>query len=105
MERGWGRVVSAFFVTQNMFPAESSAADEGSDHAAPASRVLDFFADLKKPAVTEEKLLSPQDSDYRHGGVDTGLQLVTTNSRSEQSTVDDGVSSDPHGLRAKSEVY
>ncbi|KAI4298722.1 hypothetical protein L6164_032246 [Bauhinia variegata] len=84
-------------------------------------RVVDFFADRNKSSSTpsdhddhrrhvktatagisvkkeNSHLEPPHKSDL---DVNTGLQLLTANTKSEQSTVDDGVSSDAEDKRAK----
>ncbi|KAJ6338769.1 hypothetical protein OIU76_008261 [Salix suchowensis] len=73
---------------------------------------MDFFADRKHGADHMMTIISNNtDHDLKDSGspaglelsVNTGLNLLTTNSSSEKSTVDDGVSSKMEDRRAKSE--
>ncbi|KAJ6686884.1 hypothetical protein OIU79_016596 [Salix purpurea] len=73
---------------------------------------MDFFADRKHGADHMMTILANNtDHDLKDSGspaglelsVNTGLNLLTTNSSSEKSTVDDGVSSKMEDKRAKSE--
>ncbi|GAB4826552.1 WRKY Transcription Factor [Ancistrocladus abbreviatus] len=86
-------------------------------------RVVDFFSDNKKRCRDVVDGDGDGDGDGGGGGgggvkrensdntalrssldVNTGLHLLTTNTRSDQSTVDDGVSSDVEDRRAKNEL-
>ncbi|KAJ6390210.1 hypothetical protein OIU77_024431 [Salix suchowensis] len=74
---------------------------------------MDFFADRKHGADHMMTIISNNtDHDLKDSGspaglelsVNTGLNLLTTNSSSEKSTVDDGVSSKMEDRRARSEL-
>ncbi|KAI3456480.1 hypothetical protein Pfo_013143 [Paulownia fortunei] len=67
---------------------------------------LDFFAEKKKPinAVVKKENPHAETSTCRELDVNTGLQLVTANTGSDQSTVDDGMSYDAEDKRAKNEL-
>ncbi|KAB5569636.1 hypothetical protein DKX38_003429 [Salix brachista] len=74
---------------------------------------MDFFADRKHGADHMMTIISNNtDHDLKDSGspaglelsVNTGLNLLTTNSSSEKSTVDDGVSSKMEDKRSKSEL-
>ncbi|KAL9397572.1 hypothetical protein Peur_011825 [Populus x canadensis] len=72
---------------------------------------MDFFAD-KKHDVDRMTIINNGTGDLKDSGsptglelnVNTGLNLLTTNTSSEQSTVDDGVSLNMEDKRAKSEL-
>ncbi|KAJ7008592.1 hypothetical protein D5086_005720 [Populus alba] len=72
---------------------------------------MDFFAD-KKHDVDRMTIINNGTDDLKDSGspaglelnVNTALNLLTTNTSSEQSTVDDGVSSNMEDKRAKSEL-
>ncbi|KAG6785234.1 hypothetical protein POTOM_010964 [Populus tomentosa] len=72
---------------------------------------MDFFAD-KKHDVDRMTIINNGTDDLKDSGspaglelnVNTGLNLLTTNTSSEQSTVDDGVSSKMENKRAKGEL-
>ncbi|XVF87770.1 hypothetical protein PTKIN_Ptkin18bG0147400 [Pterospermum kingtungense] len=79
---------------------------------------LDFFSDKKRKVVDDSDADNKTISDVNvkketsHGeagpasdsDVNTGLHLLTANAGSDQSTVDDGVSSDMEDKRAKNEM-
>ncbi|KAG5005653.1 hypothetical protein AAZX31_09G005600 [Glycine max] len=56
---------------------------------------VDFFSHTPPPNIVKKEL----DQTPLH--INTGLQLLTANTRSDQSTVDDGLSSDAEDKRAK----
>ncbi|KAM2653189.1 hypothetical protein EV2_024859 [Malus domestica] len=72
----------------------------------------DFFADSKNRLDHEKSVVStdPADKMDLHGptdmefNVNTGLNLLLTNTSSDQSVVDDGISSNKEDKRAKSEL-
>ncbi|GMH30259.1 hypothetical protein Nepgr_032102 [Nepenthes gracilis] len=78
-------------------------------------RVVDFFSEHRKTA-RDDRLAAVDEDDHHvmenshdHQSVpktdpDTGLHLLTTNARSDQSTVDDEFSSDAEDKRAKNEL-
>ncbi|KAG6392352.1 hypothetical protein SASPL_146569 [Salvia splendens] len=67
----------------------------------PEHREVDFFAEKTKKPLVKNEDSNPQPSAARDFDVNIGLQLVTANARSDQSTVDDGEGEDK---RAKSEL-
>ncbi|XP_011006460.1 PREDICTED: probable WRKY transcription factor 31 [Populus euphratica] len=72
---------------------------------------MDFFAD-KKHDIDRMTIINNGTGDLKDSGspaglelnVNTGLNLLTTNTSGEQSTVDDGLSSNMEDKRAKSEL-
>ncbi|KAJ7967723.1 WRKY transcription factor [Quillaja saponaria] len=70
-----------------------------SDHHHPAivSEVDFFSGSIKKEKSLDDQAALKSD----HLDVNTGLQLLTANTRSDQSTVDDGISSDNEDKRVK----
>nr|XP_011463437.1 PREDICTED: probable WRKY transcription factor 31 [Fragaria vesca subsp. vesca] len=68
----------------------------------------DFFADNNNKAAAEEASADKMDFDDGPSGMDfnlnTGLNLLITNTSSDQSVVDDGISSSLEDKRAKSEL-
>ncbi|KAL0321118.1 UNVERIFIED_CONTAM: WRKY transcription factor 6 [Sesamum radiatum] len=98
-----------------MFPVNSSGRDDQPAAPSPpdggdARRVVgevDFFSEKKKPVdvVKKEVINSPAETTARRElDVNTGLQLLTANTGSDQSTVDDGMSCDAEDRRAKIEL-
>ncbi|KAL0286191.1 UNVERIFIED_CONTAM: WRKY transcription factor 6 [Sesamum angustifolium] len=97
-----------------MFPVNSSAGEEAAAVSSPLGgekRVVlgevDFFAEKKKPAngVVKKESSHAEASTFRDVDViNTGLQLVTANTGSDQSTVDDGMSPDAEDKRARNEL-
>nr|AFX83940.1 WRKY super family protein [Hevea brasiliensis] len=107
------------------FPVTVSRRD---DHASPSAaddnRVVvgevDFFSDSKNIAVSDKRndddeskatcVTVKKENSYGEAAprsslhVNTGLHLLTANTGSDQSTVDDGVSSDVDDKRSKSEL-
>nr|QQV37215.1 WRKY transcription factor [Boehmeria nivea] len=133
MDKGWGLTLDSdslgFFVNKQLeakrnsmfsgvdFPAKL-AHHQPSDTSADSNRapvgVVDFFSDQKRPvnddresatvaAVKKEDSLADQPSRPSFD-VNTGLGLLTANTGSDQSTVDDGVSSDVEDKRSKIEL-
>ncbi|KAL3521941.1 hypothetical protein ACH5RR_014775 [Cinchona calisaya] len=99
-----------FLVNQNRREEAASSLDE--EKRAVVVGEVDFFSDKKRPPAGNEIVVIKKE-DYCHAGatiktnmdVNTGLQLVTANTGSDQSTVDDGVSSDiVEDKRAKIEL-
>ncbi|KAL8469020.1 hypothetical protein ACS0TY_032007 [Phlomoides rotata] len=85
-----------------MFPVNSRGKEDQSGGSSPA-QPHDFFAEKKRPIIDAvKKENSP--SARRHFDINTGLQLVTANTGSDQSTVDDGVSYNAEDKRAKNEL-
>ncbi|GAB4830831.1 hypothetical protein Ancab_004859 [Ancistrocladus abbreviatus] len=68
-------------------------------------RVVDFFSENKK-RCSDAVVDQGDDGRVKRENLDvnTGLHLLTTNTRSDQSTVEDGVSSDAEDRRAKYEL-
>ncbi|KAL2524080.1 WRKY transcription factor 6 [Abeliophyllum distichum] len=66
---------------------------------------VDFFADRKR-SNNDTYVVKKEDVEAakRELNVNTGLQLLTANTGSDQSTVDDGISSDIKDKRAKKEL-
>ncbi|KAL0442957.1 UNVERIFIED_CONTAM: WRKY transcription factor 6 [Sesamum latifolium] len=97
-----------------MFPVNSSAGEETAAVSSPAGgeqRVVlgevDFFAEKKKTVngVVKKESSHAEASTFRDVDViNTGLQLVTANTGSDQSTVDDGMSPDAEDKRARNEL-
>ncbi|XP_057764939.1 probable WRKY transcription factor 31 [Salvia miltiorrhiza] len=109
MDRGWGLTLDnsdqvGFFGNKasfgvNLSPRRNSGFimfPRGREEQ-PEHREVDFFA-VKK----EDSQAQPSAATDFH--VNTGLQLVTANTGSDQSTVDDGVSYDGEDKRAKNEL-
>ncbi|CAK7348994.1 unnamed protein product [Dovyalis caffra] len=73
---------------------------------------MDFFADKKHDDGNPMSITNNSTDDLKDSGspaglelnVNTGLNLLTTNTSSDQSMVDDGISSNMEDKRAKSEV-
>ncbi|KAK6133285.1 hypothetical protein DH2020_032948 [Rehmannia glutinosa] len=134
MDKGWGLTLensdqAGFFVNKsvfginlsprlnhrnkdliNMFPANSSFRGEqpppGGEQPVALGREVDFFSKKKRPindvnAVVKKENNSPTGREFE---VNTGLQLLTANNGSDQSTVDDGMYCDVEDRRAKIEV-
>ncbi|KAL1537305.1 DNA binding domain [Salvia divinorum] len=108
MDRGWGLTLDSsdqveFFANKPGFDRRRSGlvmfpsrVEETPEH-----REVDFFAEkTKKPFVKNEDS-NPEPSAARDFDVNIGLQLVTANTGSDQSAVDDGEGEDK---RAKSEL-
>lgn len=95
-----------------MFPVSSRGREELSSPPHPQAEhrlalgEVDFFAEKKRPAVKKEDSSHAEASASagRELDVNTGLQLVTANTGSDQSTVDDGISYDGEDKRAKNEL-
>ncbi|XP_068321667.1 probable WRKY transcription factor 31 [Pyrus communis] len=110
---------SSFFGGERMFPGmefpvklgrreEQDASQPSSDNNRMVVDEVDFFSDRKNKLNTNSTDDHHQDSKSNGAvsvkkehwtglDVNTGLQLVTANTRSDQSMVDDGISSD-HGV-------
>jgi hypothetical protein len=96
-----------------MFPVNSSGREEktgvspspGGDQRVVLGEV-DFFAEKKTPinAVVKKENSHGEDRTCRDLDVNTGLQLVTANTGSDQSTMDDGMSCDAEDNKAKYEL-
>ncbi|KAG9132056.1 hypothetical protein Leryth_026986 [Lithospermum erythrorhizon] len=65
--------------------------------------VVDFFSDRKRDQLDDD-LIVKKEFPTAEFDVNTGLQLVTVNTGSDQSTVDDCVSSDVEDKRMKDEL-
>ncbi|KAK6149731.1 hypothetical protein DH2020_017256 [Rehmannia glutinosa] len=94
-----------------MFPVNSRGREEqdaavSSPSRGGEQREVDFFAEKKKPinTVVKKEYSHAEASTFRDLDVNTGLQLVTANTGSDQSTVDDEKSYDGENKRAKNEV-
>ncbi|KAK4439364.1 WRKY transcription factor 6 [Sesamum alatum] len=97
-----------------MFPVNSGAGEDNAAVSSPPGgeqRVVlgevDFFAEKKKPVngVVKKETSHAETSTFRDVDViNTGLQLVTANTGSDQSTVDDGMSPDSEDKRARNEL-
>ncbi|KAK6124502.1 hypothetical protein DH2020_041755 [Rehmannia glutinosa] len=95
-----------------MFPVNSRGREEQDAAVSPPrhgrdeQREVDFFAEKKKPinTVVKKEYSHAEASTFRDLDVNTGLQLVTANTGSDQSTVDDEMSYDGENKRAKNEV-
>ncbi|KAI3466552.1 hypothetical protein Pfo_023215 [Paulownia fortunei] len=101
-----------------MFPGNSSGRGEQPTASSPPGDEqpvvlgeVDFFSEKKRPidelvnAVVKKEINSlAQTTTGRELDVNTGLQLLTANAGSDQSTVDDGMSSDVEDRRAKIEL-
>ncbi|XP_073133497.1 WRKY transcription factor 6-like [Henckelia pumila] len=114
MGKGWGLTIenpdpTAFFDHRKagliMFPVNSSCKEEqaatsssGGDHQRLALGELDFFSEKTRPPVNDDcgAFANKEDSSL---DVNTGLQLVTGKTGSDQSTVDDGICFDPEEKR------
>nr|KYP62746.1 WRKY transcription factor 6 [Cajanus cajan] len=84
------------------FPVNlSRAANKEDDHNRKVVGEVDFFSDRNKPNV-KPNIIKKENIDEKPLHVNTGLQLLTANTGSDQSTVDDGVSSDAEDKRVKS---
>lgn len=110
---------SSFFGGERMFPGmefpvklgrreEQDASQPSNDNNRKVVDEVDFFSDRKNKLNTNSTDDHRQDSksngavsvkkeNWTGLDVNTGLQLVTANTRSDQSMVDDGISSD-HGV-------
>ncbi|KAH6775954.1 hypothetical protein C2S52_013515 [Perilla frutescens var. hirtella] len=87
-----------------MFPVDSSGRGEHHTAAPPPSgeHTVDFFSEKKRSIDEVNAFVKKEINETRDSDVNTGLQLLTA---SDQSTVDDGVSSDDaEDRRAKIEV-
>ncbi|KAK4421355.1 WRKY transcription factor 6 [Sesamum alatum] len=89
-----------------MFPVNSSGREEQPAASSPPPEV-DFFSEKKRPldevsAVVKKEMI--ETTPGRELDVNTGLQLLTANTGSDQSTVDDGMSCDAEDRRAKIEL-
>ncbi|TKY72179.1 WRKY transcription factor 6 [Spatholobus suberectus] len=90
------------------FPVNlSRAANKEDDDNRKVVGEVDFFSDRNKPTPppSHDQKVKPniikKEIDETTLHVNTGLQLLTANTGSDQSTVDDGVSSDAEDKRAK----
>ncbi|XP_047943346.1 probable WRKY transcription factor 31 [Salvia hispanica] len=112
MDRGWGLTLDnsdrvGFFANKpvfgvNLSPRRSAGLTmfPGRGEESPEHREVDFFAEKKvKKEDSQAEASAARDFD-----VNTGLQLVTANTGSDQSTVDDGVSYAGEDKRAMNEV-
>lgn len=91
-----------------MFPVDSSGRGEHHTAAPPplgehtvVLGEVDFFSEKKRPIDEVNAFVKKEFNETRELDVNTGLQLLTA---SDQSTVDDGVSSDAEDRRAKIEL-
>ncbi|EYU27761.1 hypothetical protein ABFS82_13G127100 [Erythranthe guttata] len=90
-----------------MFPVNSRVREDddgGAAASSPPRGEVDFFAERNKPTVKTESSHAETSAACREFNVNTGLQLVTANTGSDESTVDDGVSYDVEDKRAKIEL-
>nr|GMC87906.1 probable WRKY transcription factor 31 [Ipomoea batatas] len=117
MENGWGLTLenSIFknslgssrprFDTANMFPVKK---DDGERRQQVVLNEVDFFSEKKKPVdsgfVVKKETSNDEPPIRTDLNINTGLQLVTANTGSDQSTIDDGVSSGMEERRVKDEV-
>ncbi|CAN4078383.1 unnamed protein product [Withania somnifera] len=108
MDKGWGltlessssykvgffknKPVFGFNLSPRLSPINTGEMFSGSDEKRGILNEVDFFSE-KKPIVKKENSQG-DNSTSTDFVVDTGLQLVTANAGSDQSTVDDGVSSE-----------
>ncbi|RDX92881.1 WRKY transcription factor 6 [Mucuna pruriens] len=129
MDKGWGLTLdtsssqslplfpskqpsATSFSNDRMFPLlgfpvnlSRAANKEDDDHRKVVGEV-DFFSDRNKPTPTPslhqnvKPNIIKKEIDETPLHVNTGLQLLTANTGSDQSTVDDGVSSDAEDKRA-----
>ncbi|KAK6154637.1 hypothetical protein DH2020_008885 [Rehmannia glutinosa] len=94
----------------NMFPANSSFRGEqpppGGEQPVGLGREVDFFSEKKRPINEVNAVVKKENNSVtgREFEVNTGLQLLTANNGSDQSTVDDGMYCDVEDRRAKIEV-
>ncbi|KAK0578357.1 hypothetical protein LWI29_009032 [Acer saccharum] len=63
---------------------------------------VDFFSDRHQKMTTNSVNIKNENSHQEASNINIGLQLFTANTGSDQSTVDDGVSSDMEDKRGKS---
>ncbi|XP_073118587.1 probable WRKY transcription factor 31 [Henckelia pumila] len=99
-----------------MFPVNSSGKEENEPVLPTGTQQkvvlgeVDFFSEKTKPvndinATIKKEVPHVQANTRRESDVNTGLQLVTINTGSDQSTIDDGVCSDrADDKRAKNEL-
>ncbi|KAG9149650.1 hypothetical protein Leryth_027314 [Lithospermum erythrorhizon] len=66
-----------------------------------AGGVVDFFSDRKSDHSHDDRTIMKNEISAPNMDVNTGLQLVTVNTGSDQSTVDDSISSDVEDKRMK----
>ncbi|XP_065878188.1 probable WRKY transcription factor 31 [Euphorbia lathyris] len=90
-----------------MFPFPVNRAS--SSPTTTAADGIDFFSENKdldhsKSAAATSIVNVKKESSYADDRVNTGLHLLTANTGSDQSTVDDGVSSDVDDKRSKNEL-
>ncbi|XP_019171769.1 PREDICTED: probable WRKY transcription factor 31 [Ipomoea nil] len=122
MDNGWGITLNNLifknglgssrprFDTANMFPVSLNRKDDGERRQQAVLNEVDFFSEKKKPAAVDsgfvvKKEISNDEPPIRTDlNINTGLQLVTANTGSDESTIDDGVSSDMEERRGKDEV-
>ncbi|KAG4956275.1 hypothetical protein JHK85_042655 [Glycine max] len=89
------------------FPVNLSRASKEDDENRKVVGEVDFFSDRNKPTPppSHDHNVKPnivkKEIDETPLHINTGLQLLTANTGSDQSTVDDGVSSDAENKRAK----
>ncbi|CAI9760261.1 unnamed protein product [Fraxinus pennsylvanica] len=128
MDKGWGLTLenSRFFAKKPvfgfnlsprlnqspgiMFPVnlngrEEQVAPPPADDKRLVLGEVDFFAD-KKRSNNDTHVLKKEgvEAARREFNVNTGLQLLTANTGSDRSTVDDGISSDVEDKKAKKEL-
>ncbi|XP_042027798.1 probable WRKY transcription factor 31 isoform X2 [Salvia splendens] len=105
MDRGWGLTLdhSEFFANKPVFDRHRSglAMFPSRRGESPEHREVDFFAEKTKKPLVKNEDSNPELSATIDFDVNIGLQLVTANTGSDQSTVDDGEGKDK---RAKSEL-
>lgn len=86
---------------------------EEEEHNRPHIDVMDFFADKKNATTNSEDTTTPNDSDRKESNtpppeldfnINTALHLLTANTYSDQSIVDDGISPNSEDKRTKSEL-
>ncbi|GAB4859445.1 hypothetical protein Ancab_010911 [Ancistrocladus abbreviatus] len=84
--------------------------DPGDDQKKPVINEVDFFADKKNDTKLQLPAMDSGDKDDSGDPkkldchVNTGLNLLTTNTSSDQSMVDDGISPNTEDKRAKNEL-
>ncbi|GFQ01141.1 WRKY transcription factor 6 [Phtheirospermum japonicum] len=119
MDKGWGVTLESsnqvgflgsksFLGFNHRNKGLTSSPSGGGERAHVALGEVDFFSKKKTP-VDEINAVIKKENNYSLIGrdqseVNTGLQLLTANTGSDQSTVDDGMSSDVEDRRGKIEL-